>query len=349
MATEPEKLFVYGTFLQGEPRNHHLEDLELIQAFEVPGKLYDTQRGYPAALFDGDPNRTVTGELYTICREKNEKFEKLDEVEGTQLGLYTRKILKYKGYKFHLYEAGELLRHSLKKESKIKSGNWRRYGSTALKDPVEFALNFENHQSRRYREYSPPDSRGLIFLRGEIPILITAPHATRHVRMGIFKFQEEYTGALSIILHVLTGSHALYTHWASNTDPNYYDDAPFKRKLQKVVKKFGIKFVLDLHGTRRDWKEDIYPGIGDDREFLLGNSSYLHELEKSAKFNKLTLGGLNVFPASRQMTVTKFVARNLGIPAMQIEINERLRHPESNPSAFNQLIEFLHQFVLKIA
>ena len=349
MATKIERLFVYGTFLQGEPGNHYLDDCELIQAFEVPGELYDTQRGYPAALLDGDSNKTITGEIYAVRSGRGKELQKLDAVEGTQVGLYTRRSLNYKGYDFYLYEAGELLRHSLNRDSKIESGSWRRYGSTAVKDPVEFALNFENRQSRRYREYAPTDSRGLIFLRGEIPILVTAPHATRHVRMGIFKFQEEYTGALSVILHALTGSHALYTHWASNTDPNYYDDAPFKKKLQKVIKKFGIKFVLDLHGTRRDWKKDIYPGIGEDGEFLLGDNLYIHELERSAKLNKLTLGGLHIFPASRQMTVTKFVARNVGIPAMQIEINEKLRHPETNPSAFNQLVEFLYNFILNIA
>ncbi|NIT14117.1 MAG: hypothetical protein GTN99_07750, partial [Candidatus Dadabacteria bacterium] len=45
------KLFVYGTLLQGESRNHWLSDWKLIDAFEIGGTLYDTGHGYPAADF----------------------------------------------------------------------------------------------------------------------------------------------------------------------------------------------------------------------------------------------------------------------------------------------------------
>lgn len=342
-----EKLFVYGTLLQGEPRSRYLEDCKLIQSMEIPGELYDTGRGYPAGLFDKDSEETVRGELYAICEDVDKKLKELDEIEGTETGLYKRKKLRHKNHSFYIYEAGESLRDCLQAKNKITSGNWRRHTSVALEDPVEFALNFENSQKKRYKELPPEDSGGLVFLRGEIPVLITAPHATEHFRMNASKYQEKYTGALSSVLHILTGSHALYTHWASSVDPNFYEDAPFKKNLEKVVKKFGIEFVIDLHGTRREWDEDIYPGIGVDREFLLGDDSLFYKLRESAESNNLILGGLDVFPASRQMTVTKFVSRNLGIPAMQIEINERLRHPETDPLLFKRLVKFLSEFIRK--
>jgi len=342
------KLFVYGTLLQGEQRNHHLEDCNLIETLEIPGKLYDTQRDYPAALFDGNSEGTVTGELYAICADIDKKLNELDEVEGTKFRLYRRKSLRYKDHFLYFYEAGETLRRTFKKENRIRSGSWRRHGSIAFKNPVQFALTFERSQKKRYGEFPPSDSTGLMFLRGEIPILVTASHATAHLRMNKLKSEERYTGAISVILHTLTGSHALYTHWASGIDPNFYDDAPFKRKLEKIVKKFGIRFVLDLHGTTIEKIEDAYPGIGNEGEFLLGNDFYLKKLKESVKADGLTLGGLHVFPASRQMTITKFVARKLGIPAMQIEINERLRHPESNPFQFERLVGSLNRFISHI-
>jgi gamma-glutamylcyclotransferase (GGCT)/AIG2-like uncharacterized protein YtfP len=344
MAREIDKLFVYGTLLQGERRNHHLDGCKLIQSVEVPGKLYDTERGYPVALFDGNSKETVTGEIYALCGDVDKKLRELDEIEGTEIGLYTRKSI-YNGHHFYVYETGELLRNRIRAENRINSGSWRRYGSVALKNPVEFAIRFENSQKQRYREFPPEDSSGLTFLRGEIPILITASHATRHLRMGKFKYQEEYTGAVSVILHALTGSYVLYTHWASSVDPNFYDHAPFKEKLRKVVKEFGIRFVLDLHGTRREWSDDIYPGVGNSREFLFGDDFYLHKLEQSSELNGLAIGDLRVFPASTQMTITKFVARNIQIPAMQIEINERLRYPESHPSKFERLVKFLTDYI----
>src|SRR3972149_3329383 len=305
MISEIRKLFVYGTFLQGEPRNYYLNNCKLIQALEIPGRLYSTGRGYPAALFDGNSKETIAGEIYNLSGDSNKKLKELDEVECTRFDLYRRKDLKHKGHHFYLYEAGDRLKGYLNKENTINPGIWSRKGSVALKDPVEFAINFE-------------------------------------------KEQEEYSGAVSVNLHSLTGAHALYTHWASKIDPNFYDDAPFKKKLAKVVTKFRIKLVLDLHGTRGQKAEDIYPGIGNNREFLIGNNSYLHKLNDSAKSNGLVLGGLNVFPASIQMTVTKFVATKLGIPTMQVEINERLRDPEGNPSQFEKLVRFLTDYVYSI-
>ncbi len=347
MAKEINKLFVYGTLLQGEPRNHYLDDCKLIQSIEIPGELYDTGMGYPAALFNENSKEIITGEIYTICVDTNKKLIELDEVEGTRLGFYKRRSI-YNKHHFYFYESGELLNGYIRPVNRIKPGNWRRHASVALKNPVEFAIRFENSQRQRYREFPPEDSTGLTFLKGEIPILVTAPHATRHLRMNKLKYQEEYTGALSVILHALTGSYALYTHWASNIDPNFYDHAPFKKKILKVVSKFGIRFVLDLHVTRGQGNEDIYPGIGNSKEFLLGNDFYLHHLGELTKSNDLVLGGFHVFPASVQMTVTKFVSRNLQIPAMQIEINERLSRPETNPFRFEKLVNFLMNYICSI-
>jgi gamma-glutamylcyclotransferase (GGCT)/AIG2-like uncharacterized protein YtfP len=348
MTRKINKLFVYGTLLQGELKGQHLEGCNLVETLELPGKLYYTQQGYPAALFDTDSRETVTGELYKICGDVDERLGELDKVEGAELGLYIRKCLRYKEHDFYLYEAGEVLKKSLHSRNGIKSGSWRRYGSVALRNPLRFALTFENSQLPRYREFPPQDSSGSVFLRGEIPVLVTASHATAHLRMNKIKYEEHYTGALSVILHVLTGSNALYTHWASEIDPNYYDDAPFKEKVSDIVQEFGIRFVIDLHGTIAKTHEDIYPGIGIEREFLLGNDFYLAKLEESVESEGFILGGLHVFPASRQMTIAKFLARNLGIPALQLEINKRLRRPESNPSGFERLVKFLKNYIYHI-
>lgn len=48
------------------------------------------------------------------------------------------------------------------------------------------------------------------------------------------------------------------------------------------------------------------------------------------------------------MTVTKFISRNLGIPARQIEISERLRQPEINPSEFEKLVKCLAEYTCSI-
>ncbi|MBN1965781.1 MAG: hypothetical protein JW910_14110, partial [Anaerolineae bacterium] len=50
---------------------------------------------------------------------------------------------------------------------------------------------------------------GIVFLPGTRPVLLSAPHATRHRRAGRWKREEEYTAALVHRLHQRTGAHAL--------------------------------------------------------------------------------------------------------------------------------------------
>ncbi|MGH7889472.1 MAG: gamma-glutamylcyclotransferase family protein [Thermodesulfobacteriota bacterium] len=107
MSEEIKKLFVYGTLLQGEPRCNYLDNCKLIQIIDVPGTLYNSGRGYPAAIFEEDSDDTVRGELYSISANYEEKFSELDETEGIAAGFYQRKILTYGASSFYVYVAGE--------------------------------------------------------------------------------------------------------------------------------------------------------------------------------------------------------------------------------------------------
>jgi gamma-glutamylcyclotransferase (GGCT)/AIG2-like uncharacterized protein YtfP len=341
-----KKLFVYGTLLKGEPRNAFLQDSDLLGSLDIPGELYFTDMGYPAASFNENPNHHVSGELYELGGDNTaDRVTMLDKIEGTSDGLFKRKVLNINGHKIITYEAGESLNSFLNDRCKIESGIWRLHGSVAKRDPIKFALAFEKYSAKSYRNFSTEDKLGSIHARGVAPILVTAPHACAHVRMHKLKNQENFTGSLAIIIHSITGSHALYTHRASETDPNFYDESPFKKQIARIVKEFGIRFVLDIHGTSTAKTGDVFPGVGIDKEFLLGNESMLDRLaEGSARFG-IRLGSPKIFPASRQMTVTKFAARKLGIPGMQIEISEQLRTPDKYPKRFDKLVRFLGDFL----
>ncbi len=349
MPEKIQKLFVYGTLLQGEPRSNYLDDCKLIQVIDATGELYNTGRGYPAGVFEEEiSDEKVTGELYALGANYEEKFNELDEVEGVVAGLYVRKTLTQRGHSFHVYEAGNELKKSITDEAKIVQGSWRRHASAALKDPVGFAIRFERSQRKYDAEQPSDDLDGTIFLRGDIPVLVTAPHATTHVRVKMIKSYELYTGALSVILHSLSGAHALYTHRMSNVDPNYYDDSPFKERLKSLVNEHDIRFVIDIHGTGSGRPYDIFPGVGLDGEFLIGKDFYMTKLYETAVRKKILVGSLNIFPAAKQMTVAKFAATKLGVPAMQVEINRRLRLPEDNPTQFEKLVEFLSSYISSI-
>ncbi len=344
MPAKLNKVFVYGTLLQGELRDRFMSDCKLLKTLEIPGTLYDTRRGYPAAVFDESSENTVSGELY-IMGNPDKKTAELDAVEDVESGLFRRLILQHKGGAFISYEAGRLLEYCIKPPNQIETGSWRRYSSLSFHDPLGFAINFEDRQKYLYREPLNPDSEGSIYITGDVPLIVTAPHASVHKRMGKLKRQEFYTGALSTMLHSLTGCHALYTNRLMEVDPNFYDDSPFKTRLSEIVKTNDIKCLIDLHGTGSEKEYGIYPGVGVNKEFLLEHNNFLDELERAVALNEISIGGLDVFPAAKQMTVIKYAASELGVPAIQLEINRRLREPQKRPDDFMKLVKFLRVFI----
>jgi hypothetical protein len=163
--------------------------------------------------------------------------------------------------------------------------------------------------------------------------------------MGKLKRQEFYTGALAVLLHSVTGCHALYAGRLSSLDPNYTDESPFKAKLSEIAGRIGLEFLIDVHGTGSERPGDVFPGVGTNGEFLNGRPGSFGELGQAAQSNGISLGPTDVFPAARQMTVTRFAATKLSIPSMQLEINRNLRRPETEPGDFIKLVNFLKDFI----
>lgn len=84
-------LFVYGTLRPGDVRWSFLEPWVVDDGVDdaVPGSLYDTGLGYPAAIFDG--RGTILGRTYELRRATlDEALAVIDEEEGTVSGLYHR-------------------------------------------------------------------------------------------------------------------------------------------------------------------------------------------------------------------------------------------------------------------
>lgn len=102
----PGHLFVYGTLMPGRLRwplldpfaSHH-------RPAEVVGRLFDSGRGWPVAVFPPPPPlppatrpaqdaSTVPGHLVTLCAEQiGQALRRLDEIEGTAAGLLDRVVV----------------------------------------------------------------------------------------------------------------------------------------------------------------------------------------------------------------------------------------------------------------
>jgi len=191
-----------------------------------------------------------------------------------------------------------------------------------------------------YFQPPPAGNQSFKWINGRIPLLISAPHATTHLRRGRLKREEGYTGALAQLLAKETGAFALYTCYRSQDDSNWDKMTPYKALLQKLVQKHNIRFVIDLHGMSNRHKFGLAIGTRNGRscpkrETLITTALQTHQFIQTTEKRTKGLDKMDwhrfVFNHSRftgglvNHTITRFVNETLKTSAVQIEICTSLR------------------------
>ena len=182
---------------------------------------------------------------------------------------------------------------------------------------------------------------------GHVAILVTAPHVTRPLREGAYRFADGGgTGALARALHRLSGVWAVYTVDASPSDPNFYDDNDFKRTLDRLIGEKRPVLLLDIHASSSHRPYDVDLGTMDGAS-LLGQPRLLPELVAALRAEGIGNLSLDYFSAAKEQTITKFAAAR-GVPAIQLEINSTWLQPSAGDLAahrFAQLLQALVRYV----
>jgi gamma-glutamylcyclotransferase (GGCT)/AIG2-like uncharacterized protein YtfP len=118
-------LFVYGTLRPGDARWHFLEPYAADEGTPdaVVGSLFDTGRGYPAAVFDhrARPGDLIHGRRYLLHPDRlDDALAALDEEESSVTGLYRRTLVTTQaGLIAWAYQYGDGL-----ELTPIPSGRW---------------------------------------------------------------------------------------------------------------------------------------------------------------------------------------------------------------------------------
>lgn len=193
------------------------------------------------------------------------------------------------------------------------------------------------------------------FLNGNIPILLSAPHAVNHFRNGSVKYADKMTGGLVKFLQNETGCHIVCSTKYSESDPNFDLESEYKNQLAEYIFNHDIKLVIDLHGSSKEKPYAVelgtVPNSDCENYSLKGNDfvetliKYAFEYEfKNKNFERDRITKNTIFDAGHQDTVTKFVAENTNAAAVQLEINSIFRD-ENNQSELYCLTETLKKII----
>ena len=207
--------------------------------------------------------------------------------------------------------------------------------------------------------HSQADEPYFAYVKGTVPVLISAPHGARHFRTreNRLKGADAYTAAMAIELGRLTGAHVLYTRSQAAEDPNNDPRTRYKDTLAKIVRENAIRFVMDLHGAHSRHAFTIDVGTFSDVVDVCSCPLLLETIRRSLS----GLSGVRFndqFSASGKGTVTYFAHENLKVDAAQFEINARYRIPTrgkttrgvvENEQEIAAAIEGLRSVVVKVA
>lgn len=165
---------------------------------------------------------------------------------------------------------------------------------------------------------------------GELPILLSAPHAVKQIRSGAIKSHEFYTGSIVECLAKQVGCACITKSYlaenTANDDPNT-DDAScaYKIAVHQFLQKHKIKLFVDIHGlsAKRNSVVDICINGGKN----VNNPAYAAELQKYIE-QKFGAGSCSVdkyYSAASDNVMSKWVYRVFGISAVELEINGAYR------------------------
>jgi len=161
---------------------------------------------------------------------------------------------------------------------------------------------------------------------GNTSILISAPHATNHIRNEKIKVHETNTGALARKLAEDVGCSYIAKPCTKDLgDPNYDESCVYKDIISEYIKEHNVSLFVDLHGMSYTHKEAIDIGVNGGNN--IDNNGMAQKLAEiiNGRFKSTVACIDKYFQAAPAYTMSRYVHDNLGIPAIQLEINSRYR------------------------
>ena len=172
-------------------------------------------------------------------------------------------------------------------------------------------------------------------------VLFSAPHAMPQTRDGRPKASERYTGMLCMLLNERHGYPCLYKTRHLLDDANHDPQSPYRDALGDICRLWGIGVVLDLHQLKPERPMALCVGTGRGAHLggMPGAPECVARAFSARGFSPVTLD--DPFAGAGPHTVSR-AAANLGLCAMQLEINSGLLMEDAPGERFLDVLDALN-------
>lgn len=173
-------------------------------------------------------------------------------------------------------------------------------------------------------------------------VLISAPHTTTHIREGEIRDAEIYTGSMALLIQAFTGAHVIY-NVHEGEDANYVFGGLYKEKIGDIVEDYSIDLVIDVHGASKSREFDLEIGTGHGETVSEERVEFLKYILETNGIHNVHRD--EMYPASREGTVTHQTWHHYRIEAMQLEIHNDYRNPRNDLESYAEMLKSLVYFV----
>lgn len=175
--------------------------------------------------------------------------------------------------------------------------------------------------------------------KGTIPILFSACHTMIQNHENNTKLSEPYTKAISLFCNKKFNTYSIIKNNDTGIDSNKDNYDRYNIEMRRLIKTYGIKLVIDLHGASKQRDFDIEFGTLNN---LSADFSTIKELEESFIENGLTKIIHN--DPFKGGAITQGIYGIDNVEVIQLEINGKYRD-YNNLMLLQNVINALSSFI----
>ncbi len=180
-------------------------------------------------------------------------------------------------------------------------------------------------------------------LSGNVPVLLSAPHAVNQFREDDVRKAEKYTGALARYLSRATNSYAIFQLF-THADPNVDADHNYKSAVINLIESYGIKLLIDIHSSTFSDDTDI-DIVTNNRESLCGYDSLIDKFKLLGIRYNVTIDEKNVPNKDKENEIIGISSLICGIPSMRLVINNKRLDVLKDEASFIKICKVLEEFI----